>query len=49
MGRASGSSNTPYWMRNNILDFLSAISVKIRENSGRNGEICHKTTLGETL
>ena len=25
MGRASGSSNTPHWIRNNILDFLRAM------------------------
>ena len=29
MGRASGGSNTPHWIRNNILDFLRAMSVKI--------------------
>ena len=25
MGRASGGSNTPHWIRNNILDFLRAM------------------------
>ena len=29
MGRASGGSNTPHWIKNNILDFLRAMSVKI--------------------
>ena len=29
MCRASGGSSTPHWIRNNILDFLKAMSVKI--------------------
>ena len=29
MGRASGGSNAPHWIRNNILDFLRAMSMKI--------------------
>ena len=29
MGRASGGSNTSIWIRNNILDFQRAMSVKI--------------------
>jgi len=29
MGRASGGSNTPHWIKNNILDLLRAMSVKI--------------------
>ena len=29
MGRASGGSNTPHWIRNNILNFLRAMSVNI--------------------
>ena len=29
MGRASGGSNTPHWIRNNIIDFLRAMSMKI--------------------
>ena len=46
MGRASGGSNTPHWIRNNIHDFLRAISVKI---GVENGKICNKTTMGERL
>ena len=38
MGRASGSSNTPYWISSNILDFLRAISMKI---AVENGKICN--------
>ena len=34
MGRASGGSNTPHWIRNNILDFLL-----VREKSGNSGGI----------
>ena len=41
MGRASGGSNTPHWIRNNIFDFLRAMSVKI---AVENGKICNKTT-----
>ena len=36
----------PHWMRNNILDFLRAISVKIVVG---NGKICNKMTMGETV
>ena len=46
MGRASGGSNTPHWIRNNILDFLRAMSMKI---AVENGKICNKTTMGERL
>ena len=46
MGRASGSSNTPQLIRNNILDFLRAMSMKIVLE---NGKICNKTTMGERL
>ena len=35
MGTASGGSNTPHWIRNNILDFLRALSVV------ENGKICN--------
>jgi len=46
IGRDSGGSNTPHWIRNNILDFLRAMSVKI---AVKNGKICNKTTMGERL
>ena len=46
MGRASGGLNTPHWIRNNILDFLRATSVKI---AVENGKIYNKTTMGERL
>ena len=46
MGRASGDSNMPHWTRNNILDFLRAMSMKI---AAENGKICNKTTMGERL
>ena len=46
MGRASGGSNTPHWIRSNILDFQRAMSMKIAVD---NGKICHKTTMGERL
>ena len=46
MGRASGGSNTPHWIRSNILDFLRAMSVKI---AAENGKICNKTAMGERL
>ena len=46
MGRASRSSNTIHWTRNDILDFLEAMSVKIVLE---NGKICIKTTMGERL
>ena len=38
MGRASGGSNTPHWIRNNILDFLRAMSMNI---AVENGKICN--------
>ena len=44
MGRASGGSNSPHWIRNNVHDFLRAMSVKI---AVENGKICNKTTMGE--
>ena len=46
MGRASGGSNMPHWIRNNIHDFLRAVSVKI---AVENGKICNKTTMGDRL
>ena len=46
MGRTSGGSNTPHWIRNKIIDFLRAMSVKI---AVENGKICNKTTMGERL
>ena len=42
MGRASGGLNTPHWIRNNILDFLRAMSMKI---AVENGKICNKDPL----
>ena len=36
----------PHWIRNNIPDFLRAMSVKIAVESGK---ICNKTTMGERL
>ena len=42
MGRASGGSTTPYWIRNNVLDFRRAISVKV---AVKNGKICNKKDL----
>ena len=44
MDRASGSSNRPQWIRNDILDFQRAISMKI---AIENGKVCNKTTIGE--
>ena len=37
MGRASGGSNAPQWIRSNILDFLSAMSENVTfcENAQR--------------
>ena len=46
MGRVSGDSNTPHWIRNNIPDFLRAMSVKI---AVENGMVCNKTKIGERL
>ena len=46
MDRASGGSNTPYWIWNNILDFQRAMSVKIVVE---NGKICKKMMMGERL
>ena len=46
MGRASGGSNTPQWIRNNIYDFLRAMSMK---TAVENGKICNNTTMGERL
>ena len=46
MCRASGGSNTPHWIGNNIIDFLRAMSVKI---AVENGKICNKRTIGERL
>ena len=44
MDRAFGGSNTPHGIRNNILDFQRAMSVKIEVE---NGEICNKRTMRE--
>ena len=46
MGRASRGSNMPHWIRNNILDFLRAMSV---EKAVEDGKICNKTSMGERL
>ena len=46
MDRASGGLNTPLWIRNNVLDFQRAMSVKI---AVENGKICNKVTMGERL
>ena len=46
MGRASGGSNMPHWIRNNILDFLRAMSVKIAVEMGK---ISNKATMGQRL
>ena len=46
MCRASGGSNRPRWIRNNILDFQRAMPVKI---AVENGKICNKTMMGERL
>ena len=35
MGRAFCGSNMPHWIRNNILDFLRAMSVKKRQKKER--------------
>ena len=35
MGRASGDSNTPHWIRNNIFDFLRAMSLKMAVENGK--------------
>ena len=40
MGRASGGSNTPHWVRNNILDFLRAMSVKLAVEMEKSATIC---------
>ena len=44
MGRASGGSNTPHWIRNNIHNFLRAMFVKI---AVENGKICNKKRMEE--
>ena len=46
MGRASGGSNTLHWIKNNILDFLRAMSIKV---AVENGNICNNITIGERL
>ena len=46
MCRASGGSNTPGWIRNNIFDFHRAISMEI---AVENGKICNKMTMGKRL
>ena len=35
MGRASGGSSTPNWIRNNILHLKRAMSVKIAIEKGK--------------
>ena len=35
MGRASGGLNTHHWIRNNILDFLRAMSMKTAVENGK--------------
>ena len=35
MDRASGGSSTPYWIRNNILEFQRAMSMKIAVENGK--------------
>ena len=37
---------TPHLIRNNILDFLRAMSVKIAVENGKN---CNETIMGERL
>ena len=46
MGRVSGGSDTPHWIRNDIYDFLRAMSMKIVVE---NGKICNNTMMGERL
>ena len=46
MDRTSGGSNKLHGIRNNILDFQRAMSVKI---AVEDGDICNRTTLGEKL
>ena len=46
MCRASGGSNMPHWIRNNVLNFQRAMSVKI---GVENGKICDRTIIGERL
>ena len=46
MGRTSGGLNTPHWIRNIILDFQRAMSMKIM---AENGKIGSKMTIGERL
>ena len=46
MDKAYGGSNTPYWIRNNILDLKRSLPVKI---AVENGMIYNKTTMGERL
>ena len=43
MDRASGGSNTPHWIMNNIFDFLRAMSMKI---AVENGKICRSMSTG---
>ena len=43
MGRASGGSKTPNWVRNNILHFQRAVSMK---TVVENGKIFNKTQMG---
>ena len=45
MGRASGGSSMPPWIRN-ILHFKRAMSMKIEVE---NGKICNKMTMRERL
>ena len=34
MDRVSGGLNTPHWIRNNILDYQKAMSIKIAVETG---------------
>ena len=45
MGKAGGLS-MPHWIRNNILDFQRAMSVKI---AVENRKTCNKTMMGVRL
>jgi len=44
LGRASGCSYTPHWIRNDILDFQRAMPMKILVE---NGKVCNRVIMGE--
>ena len=46
MGRATGGSNTSQWIRDDIPDFLRAMSMKVWI---RNGKICNQTKMRKRL